>query len=154
MLRRLLAAGACACVVSACVSKDVPYIRQPTRIEAFCSNTAKRARPTAIASSMTSTDDRVLDLRPTEADVRRETSAGDGAIAYWTEQPLALPRVSVLLGETDGYVRVKAAAVAPHPDGSETRPIFMLMRDRGTYRWYAMKAYDLEDVCVEGKPQT
>jgi hypothetical protein len=92
-------------------------------------------------------------LHPTEADVKRQTSSGDGAIAYWKEQPLALPRVSKILGETDGYVRVKAAAVAPYVDGSENRRIFMLMRDHGTYEWFAMNAYDLEDVCVEGKPQ-
>ncbi len=154
MLRRLAAAGACAFVLNACAPKDVPFIKQPVRIEAFCSNVSKKARPTAIASSMTSTDDRLLDARPTEAEVRRATSAGDGAIAYWTEQPLALPRVSVALGETDGYARVKAAAVAPHQDGADKRPIFMLMRDHGGYRWFAMNAYDLEDICVEGKPQS
>ncbi len=102
---------------------------------------------------MTSTDDTVLPERPTEVAVRRATDQGDGAIAYWKEQPLALPRVSVELGETDGYVRVRAVAVAPHADGAQSRPIFMLARDHGTYRWIAMRAYDLEDMCVEGKPQ-
>ncbi len=131
----------------------MPYIKQPVRIEAFCANVDKKARPTAIASSMTSTDDALLPDRPTEAEVRRATDQGDGAIAYWAEQPLALPRVSVQLGETDGYARVRAVAVAPHADGAQNRPIFMLMRDHGTYRWFAMHAYDLEDICVEGKPQ-
>lgn len=126
---------------------------QPYHIDPFCTNQAKRARPTAIANSMTSTSDRVLAERPTFAEVRRSTMAGDGAIAYWKEQLLAMPRVSVVLGEKDGYSRVRATAIAPHADGAENRRIFMLMRDHGTYRWFALDAYDLEDVCVEGKPQ-
>ena len=152
-MRRLVALGAGALAISACAPKNVPLIHQPVRMEAYCANISKKARPTAVASSMTSTDDALLPIRPTEPDVKRATSAGDGAIAYWNEQPLALPRVSKILGETDGYARVRAAAVAPHVEGAENRRIFMLMRDHGTYRWFAMNAYDLEDVCVEGKPQ-
>jgi hypothetical protein len=151
---RIVAAAACAvmALLSACAPK-VPYIRQPIRMDAFCSNVDKKARPTAIGSGMTSTDDRVLPGNPTFAEVKRITSEGDGAIAYWNEQPLALPRVSVQLGEHDGYARVKAVAVPPFAGGAEYRRIFMELRDHGTYRWFAMNAYDLEDVCVEGKPQ-
>ena len=126
---------------------------QPVRIDASCSNMSKRARPTAIASNMTSTNDLVLPGNPTFDEVRRVTGTGDSAIAYWKEQLLALPRVSVQMGETDGYARVKAVAVAPYQNGAQSRRIFMELRDHGTYRWFAMTAFDLEDVCVEGKPQ-
>ncbi len=153
LARRLAtAAYAVAALLSACAPK-VPYIKQPIRIEAFCTNVDKKARPTAIASGMTSTDDRVLPGNPSFAEIRRMTSSGDGAIAYWREQPLALPRVSVQLGESDGYARVRAVAVPAFAGGAESRRIFMQLRDHGTYRWFAMNAYDLEDVCVEGKPQ-
>ncbi len=153
MFVRLVLAGACALSLSACVNSHVPYIKQPIKIVAFCQN-LKLARPTAIASNMTSTDDTILRDRPTFADVRRAVSSGDGAIAYWHDQLLALPRVSVLMGETDGYARVEAVAVAPYVPEKIDRPIFMLLRDHGMPRWFAMNAYDLEDVCVEGKPQS
>jgi hypothetical protein len=150
MFRR--AVCAVAVLLASCAPK-VPYIKQPVRIDAFCTNVDKKARPTAIASGMTSTDDLVLPGHPSFAEVHRITSDGDGAIAYWDEQPLALPRVSVLMGESDGYARVKAVAVPPFAGGAQSRRIFMKLRDHGTYRWFAMNAYDLEDVCVEGKPQ-
>lgn len=149
--RRLsLVLGVVAGVV-AC-APHVPFIRQPLRIEAFCG--LKLARPTAIASALTSTDDRMLPVRPTLAQVRKITAAGDGAIAYWNEQPVALPRTSAALGERDGYVRIRAVAVAPHIEGSDRRPIYLDVRDHGIYRWIQMNAFDLEDVCIEGKPQS
>ena len=151
-MRRSVAAACAVVLLVSCAPKG-PYIMQPTRIDASCSNMSKKARPTAIASNMTSTNDAVLAGNPSFAEVRRIAGTGDSAIAYWNEQPLALPRVSVLLGETDGYARVKAVAVAPYRDGAQNRRIFMELRDHGTYKWFAMTAFDLEDVCVEGKPQ-
>ncbi len=130
----------------------VPGIADPTRVDAHCN--PREARITSLRSVLTSTNDELLaGEHPTFAAVRAETRAGDGAIAYWNDQPLALPKTSVALGETDGFVRVRALAVAPTPSDVPSRTIYLEVRDRGAYRWIAMRAFDVQDVCVEGHKQ-
>jgi hypothetical protein len=145
------AVAAAALVVAAGCAPSVPRLGHPFRVEAFCGS--KKARLTSIASIMTSTDDKLLDDRPTTAEVERNVSTGDGAIAYFDDQPLALPRVAGRLGESDGYVRVRAVGVPPAPDGATVRHVYFLVRDHTGRRWITMNAYDVQDVCVEGKAQ-
>lgn len=139
---------ALACAASGCAPHAVRFANA-TRVEAFCGS--KQARATGIASVLTSTDDRLLDDRPTEADARRAVAAGDGVLIYWHDQPLAMPNVARELGETDGYVRVREAAIPPAPEGATTRHLYLLLRDRGGQRWVTVRAYDVQNVCVEGK---
>ncbi|MBD5656849.1 MAG: hypothetical protein IAI50_16960 [Candidatus Eremiobacteraeota bacterium] len=129
-----------------------PRFSAPTRLEAFCGS--KQARMTGLASVVTSTDDKVLDDRPTAADVRRAVTAGDGVIVSWHDQPIALPNVSKMLGETDGYAKVLVAAVPPAPAGALSRHIYLLVRDHGGERWITMQAFDVQNVCVEGKRES
>ena len=142
------AAALCCAIVAAC-APNVPRLRQPLRIEGSCGRLVPR--PTALESVMTSTDDKLLTLSPKEGDILRDVRAGDGAIAYWNAQPLALPNVAAQLGETDGYVRVDAAAVPRAIPGGGTRRIYLKVRDRRAKRWIALRAYDLQSVCVEGR---
>jgi hypothetical protein len=139
---------ALACLEAGC-APHVLRFANATRVEAYCGS--KQARATGIASVLTSTDDRLLDDRPTEADARRAVSAGDGVLIYWHDQPLAMPRVSRELGEADGYVRVREAAIPAAPEGATTRHLYLLLRDRGGQRWVTVLAYDVQNVCVEGK---
>jgi hypothetical protein len=125
-----------------------PRILHPLKVRSFCGT--REARLTGMDSIMTSTDDKILDERPTEADVVRAVQSGDGVIAYWNAQPLWIPKVAAALGETDGYARVDAAAVAPTADQALTRPLYLFVRDHGHDRWIAMTAYDTQNVCVEG----
>jgi hypothetical protein len=81
----------------------------------------------------------------------RAVGTDDAVIAYWDAQPLALPRVSGALGETDGYARLYAAAIPAAADGATSRRIYLLVRDRGARRWIALTAYDTQSVCVEGR---
>jgi hypothetical protein len=135
-------------VAAACAPR-VPRIADAARLRAFCGS--MQARQTGIDSVISSTDDRLLDERPTEADVMRAVGTADGVVAYWNAQPLALPDVARALGETDGYARVDAAAIPPAADGAATRRIYLLVRDRGGKRWIALTAYDTQSVCVEGR---
>ncbi len=109
---------------------------------------------TGVDSVLTSTNDAILDDRPTEADVRRAVRAGDGVIAHFNDQLLALPKSSVVLGETDGYARVRAVAVPLAAEGALSRHIYLHVRDRGRERWIALQAFDVQNVCVEGKRQS
>jgi len=145
-------AAAALLVAAAACAPHVPPLRSPVSVEAFCGS--KQARNTGIASVLTSTDDVLLDESPTLDDIRRAVRSGDGVVAHWNDQELALPRVSVALGETDGYARVRAAAIPPAPEGAQVRHLYLFVRDHGRERWIAMNAYDLQNVCVEGKRES
>jgi hypothetical protein len=132
----------CGCAPSA------PRIAHPVSVRSFCGT--REARLTGIASVITSTNDSLLDERPTFPEVLRAVASGDGVIAYWNAQPLLLPRVSKQIGESDGYVRVYAAGVPPTLDLATTRRLYLLVRDGNRKRWVALTAYDAQDVCVEG----
>lgn len=109
---------------------------------------------TGVDSVMTSTDDVLLDDRPTERDVQNAVRGGDGVLASFDDQPLAIPRVAAALGESDGYVRVREVAIAVAPDGALSRRIYLKVRERGGSRWILMNAFDVQNVCVEGKRQS
>jgi hypothetical protein len=133
---------ACGCAPSA------PRIAHPVSVRSYCGT--REARLTGVASVITSTNDTLLDERPTFPDVQRAVAAGDGVIAYWNAQPLLMPRVAKELGESDGYVRVYAAGIPPAMDLATTRRLYLFVRDGGAKRWISLTAYDAQDVCVEG----
>lgn len=109
---------------------------------------------TSVDSVLTSTNDTILEDRPTERQVRQAVSSGDGTIAYFTGLRLAIPKSAERLGEADGFARVSEAAVPPAPEGATTRHLYLLVRDHGKPRWITMLAYDVQNVCVEGKRQS
>jgi hypothetical protein len=136
-------------LVGVACAPHAPPIRHAVKILAYCGS--MQARQTGIDSVISSTDDQLSDERPSQADVMRAVGTDDAVIAYWDAQPLALPRVSHALGETDGYARVYAAAIPAAADGASSRRIYLLVRDRGERRWIALTAFDTQSVCVEGR---
>ena len=135
--------GACA--------PHVPGIADPARIEAHCS--PREARITGIRSVLSSTSDAVAADRPALGAIRAAVQSGDGAIAYWNAQLLLKPEAAKQLGETDGYLRVNAIAIPPAPPAAASFPVYLNVRDHGTYRWIAMRAFDVQDICIEGHKQ-
>jgi hypothetical protein len=132
-----------------CVSKSAPLLVTPAHIYAVCGT--KQARVTAIMSVITSTDDLVHpDDRQTDASVHRLIKQTGGVIGYWNDQLLLLPRTAQVLGESDQYVPVEAAAVTAVPDGLSKHRIYLKVRTAGTSRWIALDAYDVQNPCVEG----
>ena len=136
-----IASGACA--------PKAPRIADPARTVAWCGG--GEARPTGVASVMTSTDDKILPDYPRYEAIAREVKSATGVIEFWREQPLALPHTAQALGETDGYVRVRAVAVPLGLPGATSRRIYLDVRDHGFYHWVTMLAYDVQNVCVEGR---
>jgi hypothetical protein len=126
-----------------------PHIAAPLRTQDYCGE--GHARPDGVGSVMTSTDDKLLADRPTERGIVREVKAATGVIEFWNDQPLRLPKTSLALGETDGYARVREIAISASPPGVATRTIYLKVRDHGFDRWIAMAAYDLQNVCIEGR---
>jgi hypothetical protein len=129
---------------------SVPRIRLPDRIEPFCGS--KQARTTSVASTITSTSDQVASDRPNETGIRRELAAAGGVIEHWDPpQLLKLPNTSVQLGESDGFARVEAAAIPIVSGDAQSRTIYLHVQDHGAPRWIALQAYDVQNVCVEGR---
>jgi len=143
-------AGASLALVVAC-APEAPRIAHATHVESFCGS--KEARMTAVDSVMTSTNDVMLDDRPTERDVRNAVRGGEGVVATFADQPLGIAKTAAALGETDGYARVREVAIAIAPEGAQSRHIYLRVRDHGGERWIVMNAYDVQNVCVEGKRQ-
>ncbi len=104
---------------------------------------------------MTTTNDRlVTDDHPTFAEIESLTHSGDGAIAYWNDQLLRLPDAAQQLGERGPYAHIRAVAIPPAPEGAPNRRIYFLARDHGRYRWIALDAFDLQNICIEGHLQS
>jgi hypothetical protein len=146
---RVLGAATLAALV-ACATKG-PLLTYPVRIDSNCGQ--RNAQASSIESVMTSTDDTIGPPHPNAEGVRREVNAAGGAIAYWHDQLLVLPKSSRVLGETDGSARIRAVAITDVPDGASKRTIYLDVRDHGAYRWIAMTAYDTQSVCIVGRPQ-
>lgn len=142
-----------ALLLSACAgAKAPPIIVPPVAIDSFCrDSTAPRA--TALAAIMTSTDDKLLASNPNASGIVREMRAQTGGIGHWNGQLVALPNVSKALGESDGYARVDAVAVPQAQPGADNRVVYFEVRDHGVTRWIALTAYDVQNVCIAGRPQ-
>lgn len=147
-----MAVATVASLLAAC-APHAPGIADPVRVDGHCS--PRVARITGIRSVLTSTNDKLGSAdAPSLREIRAAVQSGDGAIAYWNDQRLALPHVSQQLGEADGYARIRAIAIPPQPLGAQYRHVYLLVRDHGRYRWVTMQAFDMQDVCVEGHVQS
>jgi len=72
-------------------------------------------------------------------------------MVYWNEQLLRVPNTAKALGETDPYVRMRAAAIVGAREFVGSRPLELFVRDHGRYRWIEMTAFDVQNVCIEGR---
>jgi hypothetical protein len=143
--------------VSAACAPSVPRLHLPIRTEASCES--KSVKQTAIESIVASTDDTVRPGRyPGDAALRNAIKNGGGVIAYWESQPLRAPDTAKALG-LSGDLDLKRAVITNQVLGSE--------QDRvGQYRlvWLTFgtpkgdatvleRAYDVQNVCIEGRRQ-
>jgi hypothetical protein len=142
--------GALALAAAAgCAHADHP-LSLPKSVEGFCG--AKQVRLTALLSIMTSTGDRIVpSARLDEAHVRALLLRSGGALGRFQDELLRVPHTAQALGERDGLARVRAAVAVDAPEGATTRPLYLLVRDRGGYRWIELSAFDVQSVCVEGR---
>ena len=145
----LLAAAACA--------SSAPRLHLPLRTEANCES--KSVKQTAINSIVASVDDTVREgSYPGDAALRKGIKNGGGVFAYWKDQPFRAPDTAKALGVT-GDLELKRAVITNELAGSD--------KDRlGRYRlvWFTFatphgdthvleRAYDVQNVCIEGRRQ-
>lgn len=137
-------------ILLASCAPNAARIRTPKSFDYFCGG-SKQVNLSGMQSVLTSTDDRVSDEHPSAARILSVVRRQGGAIAYWDDQVVKLPRLSVAFGETDGFLHVRKIAVpTPLVDELQHRMIYVNARDHGVYRWIGMQAFDVQDVCVEG----
>jgi hypothetical protein len=146
---RALAQTLALAVAAGCARPDHP-LSPPKSVESFCG--AKQVRLTALLSVMTSTSDRIVpSARLDDAQLRALLVRSGGALGRFEDELLRVPQTAQALGERDGLARVRAAVAVDAPEGATTRPLYLLVRDRGGYRWIELSAFDVQSVCVEGR---
>ncbi len=142
-------AAAAALALAACARAEHP-LAPPSGIESFCGQ--KQVRITALQSIMTSTNDKLAVTPPPKgAALRLRLAREGGAIGAWDDERLRLPKTARELGEADDYVRVRKVVAIDAPEGAATRPLYLLVRERGGERWIELTAFDVQSVCVEGR---
>src|ERR1700733_12065834 len=137
-LRRSLLFGVVSLLVAAgCAPKNVPGLKNPEELDAFCSGHYV-ARITAIENIATSLSDGApKPSARTFAQMVAQAKARTGIVATWDGAPLFMPKDARAFGESDDYLRIKRVVIANVPEGADPpRPIDLEVRDHGTYRWY------------------
>jgi hypothetical protein len=149
MLRSFVVAPVCAALFAGC-SSSVPRLRQPDRIDAYCGDRAALA--TAIESIVASTSGVSEPARvPSGAGILKLVRASGGVIAHWNDQPLYLPKIAKSLGADGDYVTLGDAAIGNDSSGADWRRIYLTLRTKTGPKTIALRAYDVQDVCNEGK---
>lgn len=143
---------AAALVAAGCAPKNVPALKDPIALQAFCGQQYV-PRLTAIENIATSLRDG--DPHPSTQTVKQMLAAekaSTGLMATWNQAELYLPKDARAFGEPDDYIRIRRIAIVNVPEGTDPpRPVDLEVLDHGTYRWYRFAAYDTQNVCVEGQ---
>jgi hypothetical protein len=146
-MKRLLAFVAC--LLAAC-SSSPPPLQPPDRIESFC--TEKEPRGTAIASILSSVSDRIETTIafPTQAELRTDVKVNGGIIGHWKSQPLYMPATAQALGVSGNYIDVTEVVIDNQLAGNESRLIYVTVDTPRGPKNLVLRAYDTQNVCVEG----
>jgi hypothetical protein len=134
-------------MLAGCVSHE-PRIALPFNMEANCQQRA--VKQTAIESIVASTDDVPLSRTyPGDRILRATIQRVGGVFAYWHDQPLKLPRTAAYLGVPGDYLQLERAVIT-NEIRSGSRPIWLTVRTPHGDATVLARAYDLQDVCIEG----
>ena len=138
-----------ACWLAAC-SSSPPPLQPPDRTESFCSE--KEPRGTAIASILSSVSDRIETsvAYPGDAALRTDVKANSGIIGHWKSQPLYMPSTAAALGVSGNYIDVTDVVIDNQLAGSESRLIYVTVSTPQGPKNLVLRAYDTQNVCVEG----
>jgi hypothetical protein len=136
-------------LVAACGSR-APQLVPPERVESFCSE--KEPRGTAIASILSSVADQKLNVSyPGDAVLRQSIKQHGGVIGHWKSQPLYLPGMAAALGVSGNYVDVTDVYIDNQLEAADSRLIYVAINVAGATQNMILRAYDTQNVCVEGR---
>jgi len=125
----------------------------PNRVDAFCGSGEHYARSTAIESIITSTDDRIEAVSvPASREIERIVRSQGGVIAHWDSQMLAVPDVARQLGYPGPYAEIGDAAISNRLVDPQSRRIYLtFVLPGGVRKTYALRAFDMQNVCSEAR---
>jgi hypothetical protein len=157
VIRPLLGAAVLLCAVSAC-AQQAPRLQLPLRTEANCES--RSVKQTAINAIVASTDDTVRDGRyPGDAALRAAIKRTGGVFAYWKDQPLRAPDTAKALGIAGEQLPLERAVITNEVQGSDAdrvgryRPVWLTFATPRGERTVLERAYDVQNVCIEGRRQ-
>ena len=140
--------------LAACAS-SAPRLHLPIRTDANCES--KSVKQTAIDSIVASVDDTVREgVYPGDAALRKQIKAGGGVFAYWMDQPFRAADTAKALGAT-GDLELKRAVITNDVDRSEPdkpyRRVWLTFATPKGDATVLERAYDVQNVCIEGRRQ-
>lgn len=150
MKKSLAGALLCGLLLGGC-APSAPRLFAPNSVDAFCGT--RTPLSTAIESVVASADDTVETFPvPSAAEIKATVEKTTGVIAHWTNQQLLLPKTAQALGYDGKYVQLVDAAITDRLSGVDSRRIYLTVKRKdGTLRILPMRAYDVQDICNEGK---
>ena len=145
----------CALAFDGCAPKGIEPLHKPNRIESFCGDTPENtrlyARTTSMGSILSTAYEDLPAAAPPLPKYREGLKSAGGAIAHY-DKPLHLlkPSLAKALG-TGEYVEIRQAIFTNELSPSGDRYIYVELNDHGTFRWQALRVYDLQNICNDGK---
>ena len=138
-------------VLAACTS-SAPRLQLPYRTDANCQS--RSVKQTAIDSIVASTDDTIRPGRyPGDAVLRTAIKSGGGVFAYWRDQQFPAPDTAKALGVV-GNLTLKRAVITNSVQPSPKAPYRQVWLTFATPNGDAVvleRAYDVQNVCIEGR---
>jgi hypothetical protein len=137
-------------LAAGCSGPKAPQLQLPQRTQANCDNRA--VKQTAIESIVASTDDRVRPgAYPGDNELRRQILNVGGTFAWWPHQLVRMPETAKVLG-LNGDPQLERVAMTNdvHLD-EHWRPIWMTFKTPSGDRTVLERAYDIQNVCIEGQ---
>jgi hypothetical protein len=134
--------------LAGCVSSE-PSVKLPVKMVANCENRA--VKQTAIESIVASSDDAVQPaVYPGDAVLHAIIRRRGGVFAFWPGQPLDLPKTARALGVSGPYVTMTRVVITNEIDAG-SRPIWLTISTPQGDRTVLERAFDVQDVCIEGQ---
>lgn len=146
-MKRVLAVAAL--VLAGCSSGPPPLVA-PDRVESYCSE--KEPRGTAIASILSSVSDRLETsvAYPSDLELHTDVKQNTGVVGHWKSQPLFMPATAAALGVSGKYIDVTDVVIDNQLSGNESRLIYVTVVTPKGPKNIILRAYDTQNVCVEG----
>jgi hypothetical protein len=139
-----------ACLLAGCASR-APLLQPPDSVESFCSE--KEPRGTAIASVLGSVSDRIETsvAYPGDTILRTDVKQNSGVIGHWKSQPLYMPATAKALGIPGNYIDVTDIIIDNQLSVAQSRLIYVTVSTPQGPKKLVLRAFDTQNVCVEGE---
>jgi hypothetical protein len=136
-------------LLAACAARP-PKLEPPERVDSFCPGPPPPGA--AVTSIISSVADAIQPIDvPDEAALQRQIKDETGVVAHWKSQPLYMPGTARALGASGDYVEITDTVIPNVLSSSDARTLYVTIRLPSGNKRVALRAYDLQDLCVAGR---